>query len=146
MMAMTNTQAMNEQSVRQVVSAYEEAWNRHDMDAMASLFTDDIEWVSVVGMWWRGLPDVKRGYMWIHETLFKNTPIHVESCSLRLVTPETAISVATWSKGSFVTPDSKQVPEGKHRMSLFLISGEAGSPLANRKWPQYHDRARGPAV
>jgi hypothetical protein len=27
----------------------------------------------------------------------------------------------TWSKGSFVTPEGKQMPEGKDRMSLFLV-------------------------
>jgi uncharacterized protein (TIGR02246 family) len=125
MMAMTNTiagdSASNEQTVRQVATAYEDAWNKHDMDAMASLFTEDAEWVNIVGMWWRGLSEVKRGHQWVHEALFKNTPIHIDSCSVRLVTPGTAISIVTWSKGSFITPEGKQMPEGKDRMSLFLV-------------------------
>jgi uncharacterized protein (TIGR02246 family) len=122
---MTNAVAVNaasdEQAVRQVVAAYEEAWNKHDMDAMASLFTEDIEWINIVGWWWRGLAEVKRGYVWIHEVLFRNTPFHVDSCSVRIVAPGTAISVITWSKGSFVTPDGRQVPAGKDRMSLFVV-------------------------
>jgi uncharacterized protein (TIGR02246 family) len=109
------------ESVRQVAAAYEQAWNKHDMGALASLFTDDAEWVNIVGMWWRGLPEVKWGHQWIHEKLFQNTAIHIDSCSVRLLTLETAASVVTWSKGSFVTPDGKQVPEGKDRMSLFLV-------------------------
>jgi uncharacterized protein (TIGR02246 family) len=113
--------ASDEQSVRQVATAYEEAWNKHDMNAMASLFTEDAEWVNIVGMWWRGLLEVKRGHQWVHEVLFKNTSIHIDSCFVRMVTQETAINVVTWSKGSFVTPDGKQVPEGKDRMTLFLV-------------------------
>lgn len=116
MIAMTD-----EQSVRQVVDAYEQAWNKHDVDAMTSLFTDDIEWINIVGMWWRGLPEVKRGYVWIHETMLKNVPIHQDSCSVRLVTSGIAISVVTWSKASFVTPGGEQMPEGKDRMSLYLV-------------------------
>lgn len=123
---MTNTiagdAARDEQAVRQVATAYEEAWNKHDMDAMAS-FTDDAEWVNIVGMCWRGLREVKRGHQWVHETLFKDTPIHIESCSERLVSPGTAISVVAWSKGSFVTPDGKNMPEGKDRMTLFMVKG-----------------------
>lgn len=111
----------DEQSVRQVATAYEQAWNKHDMDALAPLFTDDAEWVNIVGMWWRGLPEVKRGHQWIHEKLFQTTAIHIDSCSVRFLTREIAASVVTWSKGSFVTPDGKQVPEGKDRMSLFLV-------------------------
>jgi uncharacterized protein (TIGR02246 family) len=125
MMAMSSSiagdAASDEQSVRQVATAYEEAWNKHDMGAMAALFTDDVEWVNIVGMWWRGLSEVKRGHKWVHEALFKNTPIHIDSCSVRLVSPGAAISIVTWSKGSFVTPDSKLMPEGKDRMSLFLV-------------------------
>jgi uncharacterized protein (TIGR02246 family) len=113
--------ASDEQSVRQVATAYEEAWNKHDMNAMASLFTEDAEWVNNVGMWWRGVRKLRGGHQWVHEALFKNTPIHIDSCSVRLVTPGRAISVVTWTKGSFVTPDGKQVPEGKDRMTLFLV-------------------------
>jgi hypothetical protein len=59
------------------------------------------------------------GHQWIHEKLFQNTAIHIDSCSVRFLTRETAATVVTWSKGSFFTPDGKQVPEGKDRMSLF---------------------------
>jgi uncharacterized protein (TIGR02246 family) len=115
MIAMTD-----EHSVRQVVNAYEQAWNKHDVDAMVSLFTDDIEWINVVGMWWRGLQDVKRGYVWIHETMLKNVSIHIDSCSVRLLTPGLAICVVMWRKGSFVVAGGKQMPEGKDIMSLYL--------------------------
>jgi len=91
MMTMANTiardVASDEQSVRQVATAYEEAWNKHDMNAMASLLTEDAEWVNIFGMWWRGLPEVRRGHQWVHEALVKNTLIHIDSCSVRLVTP-----------------------------------------------------------
>jgi uncharacterized protein (TIGR02246 family) len=43
--------ANEEQAVHAVVRAFEKAWNAHDMDAMAALFTEDAEWVAVVGWW-----------------------------------------------------------------------------------------------
>jgi hypothetical protein len=43
-MAMTSTAnsqpASEEQAVRSVITGFEEAWNKHDVDAMASLFTN----------------------------------------------------------------------------------------------------------
>jgi uncharacterized protein (TIGR02246 family) len=144
-MTMTNIiagdTACDEQSVRQVAAAYEGAWNRHDMNAMAVLFTEDAEWVNIVGMWWRGLREVKRGHQWVHEALFKNTPIHMDSCSVRLVAPGTAISVVTWTKGSFVTPDGKQISEGKDRMTMYLV--KRGSRWFDHEWSQYYDRSWG---
>lgn len=135
----------DEQSVRQVATAYEEAWNKHDMDAMASLFTEDAEWVNIVGMWWRGVQEVIRGHQWVHEVLFKDTPIHIDSCSVRLVPPESAISAVTWTKGSFVTPDGKQVPEGNDRMTLFLVKRggkwliASGHNTTIDAWAQQHN-------
>jgi uncharacterized protein (TIGR02246 family) len=120
-MTIDATTAADEQSVREVVTAYEEAWNRHDVDAMTSLFSEDIEWINIAGMWWRGLPEVRRGYEWIHQTMLRNVPIHIDSCSIRFLTLEAALCVVTWKKGAFVTPDGKHAPEGKDRMSLYLL-------------------------
>jgi uncharacterized protein (TIGR02246 family) len=111
----------DEQSVRQVVVAYQEAWNKHDADVMAALFTDGIEWINIVGMWWRGLPNVKLAHRRIHETIFKNTPFQIDSCSVRFLTPEIAIAVVTLSIGGVVTPDGEQRPPGKDRLSLVML-------------------------
>ncbi len=46
-MTSANTLAMNaadENNIRTVARAYAEAWNHHDMKALAGLFTDDAEW------------------------------------------------------------------------------------------------------
>lgn len=36
--------------VTQVIHAFAECWNRHDMDAFAELFAADAEFVNVVGL------------------------------------------------------------------------------------------------
>ena len=127
-MAMTNTansqSASEEQAVRNVIAGFEEAWNKHDMNAMASLFTNDAEWVAVVGWWWRGLPEVKRGFVAIHATMFKNTPFHVDSVSIRFPTGDTSIAIVTGSTGSFVAPDGTRVAGKKDRLSIFMVKHE----------------------
>jgi hypothetical protein len=44
--------------VEAFVSGWEAAWNAADMNAMWQLATDDVHWVNVVGMHWRGKADV----------------------------------------------------------------------------------------
>ncbi|WP_246684898.1 hypothetical protein [Mesorhizobium sp. B2-7-1] len=34
-------------------AAFADAWNRHDMDDFAVLFSEDANFVNVVGMWWK---------------------------------------------------------------------------------------------
>ena len=43
--AVANT-ASDEQAVRKVLASFDEAFNRHDADAVSALFTDDAEFVN----------------------------------------------------------------------------------------------------
>lgn len=42
-------QADDEQAIKQIEARWQDAWNRHDMDALASLFTDDAAFIQVNG-------------------------------------------------------------------------------------------------
>ena len=88
-------------AVRDIVVAFETAWNRHDPDRFAALLAEDAEWVNVVGWWWRGQSNVKRRFEWIHQVLFKNTQWCADSISIRFPTPDTAIAVVTGTTGSY---------------------------------------------
>ena len=56
--ATTNTppafSADDESAVRALVNEFSNTWNRHDMKAMHELDTEDVEWINVVGQYWRG--------------------------------------------------------------------------------------------
>ena len=51
--ALADDKASEEKAIRQVAKDCETTWNKHDMNAYAESFTDDAEWVNVVGMVWR---------------------------------------------------------------------------------------------
>ena len=44
--------AGDESDIRQLQARQQDAWNRHDANAYAALFTDDGDCVNVVGWWW----------------------------------------------------------------------------------------------
>ena len=48
-------------TVRSVTSSFFDAWNRHDVSAMAALYTDDAQVVNSLGLWWHGVTEVERG-------------------------------------------------------------------------------------
>lgn len=111
----------DEEKIRRLVTAFGESWNSHDMPAMAlALFADDIEWVNIVGMYWRGMLQVRAGFANIHETIFANTTCQIDSCTIRLLISEIAISVVTLSMGSFLTPDGKHHEPAQNRLSFVL--------------------------
>jgi uncharacterized protein (TIGR02246 family) len=56
------------QAIRAIVGAYESGWNAHDTSAIAALFADDVQWVNIVGMWWRGRTEVSAAHVGIPAT------------------------------------------------------------------------------
>jgi uncharacterized protein (TIGR02246 family) len=62
--------------IRAELQGMQDAWNRHDMKAFVSCMSDDVEWVNVVGMWWKGKDQVYRAHEAFHQTIFKNRQLH----------------------------------------------------------------------
>jgi hypothetical protein len=52
--------AGDEQAIRQVIAAVFDAANRRDAKAGTLLFTSDADFVSVLGMWWKGAAEIER--------------------------------------------------------------------------------------
>jgi uncharacterized protein (TIGR02246 family) len=113
--------AGDDEAIRATVRTFENGWNNHNMDTMFQAFRPDADWVNVVGMWWQGLADVRLAHRAYHETIFKDTPLHIEAVQVRLVTADVAIAVVRWKKGSFLPPDGRLRPAGQDLMSLVLV-------------------------
>lgn len=91
------------------------------MDAMFQSFASDVEFVNIVGMHWRGLPDVKRAHQMMHDTVFKTVPNHVDEVQVRQFSADAALALVRWKKGAYMPPDGVGRPESHDLMSMFLI-------------------------
>ena len=67
----------DQEALRDVVAAFEDPWNRHDMETFAKLFTEDADFVNVVGLWWKGRPEIKQAHEDSHATMFKNSNLSI---------------------------------------------------------------------
>jgi uncharacterized protein (TIGR02246 family) len=118
--AVAQTGEPDETAVRTAVRTFETGWNSHDMNVMFNAFAPDVEFVNVVGMYWRGLPDVKRAHQMMHDTFFKATSNHIEDMQVRLMTADAAVAIVRWRKGATPMADGSIRPEGRDMMSMFL--------------------------
>src|SRR6478735_6283331 len=85
----------DDRAVRKIVAGPEEAWNAHDMKALAKLFREDAEWVNKVGMHWRGRDEIMVAHTAFHETIFKKHKFQTDAVETRLVAPGVAVAVVT---------------------------------------------------
>ena len=121
----------DDQAIRKTVAGFEEAWNAHDMKALAKLFREDAEWVNVVGMHWRGRDAIMIAHAAFHATMFKNTQLKMDAVETRSLGDGYAVAVATYTKDSFTTPNGQVMPKAQDRLTYVLVKGPEGWKVAH---------------
>ena len=123
--AMTNTPqgftAEDESAVRALVNEFSNTWTRHDMKAMHELDTEDVEWVNVVGHYWRGKTTVYKGHAAIHKGMEATTTASVESATVRSIAPTVAIAVAVMHFVPAPNPHYPWLTPAKTRASFTMV-------------------------
>lgn len=82
--------------VKTVVQALTDSWNRHDMPAYAARFTEDADFVNVLGMHMKGRAAIEAQHVAIHRTIFRNSTLRTLECSVRLLSPSVALAHVHW--------------------------------------------------
>jgi uncharacterized protein (TIGR02246 family) len=111
-----------EKNVNQLVSD----WNTHDFKNMDTYTTEDVEWVNIVGMWWKGRTEVKMAHQGMFDRIFKGVPFTKKSTKIRFLTPEVAVVNLIVHVGEFFPPDglnhgTNKMPEADDLLTLVFV-------------------------
>lgn len=122
----------DEQDVRTRIDLMISDWNTHDFKNMESYTTPDVEWVNIVGMYWRGLQQVKMSHQAIFDAVFKNVPFSKKEVSVRFITPDVAVTTLLCHVGAFFPPDgvdrgNNKRPETDDLLTMVFVK-------KNNKW------------
>jgi uncharacterized protein (TIGR02246 family) len=118
--AQTEAVADDRRKVEAVAAAWQEAWNRHDIDMLASLVAEDVDFVTVVGPagWQKGREVFKKGHAAMHETAFRESVWSVKETRVKFIRPEVAILHMIWeTKGDRLPVPGKT--QGALREGIF---------------------------
>jgi len=118
--------------IQAVLGRWEAAWNASDMSAMWQLATDDVHWVNVVGMYWRGKAEVQKAHQAYFDLIFKERSCKLDEIeSIEPLPGDALIAVARWSMGGYRRPNGMLRPPGSDRMSLVLVPRGDGLAIAH---------------
>ncbi|WP_129647499.1 SgcJ/EcaC family oxidoreductase [Peristeroidobacter agariperforans] len=82
---------------RAVASAFEAAWNSHDMKAFGNLLTADVVWINVDAGRGTGREMVEAGHARVHANKFKDSVITIKNVEVALLKPDVALVYVTWA-------------------------------------------------
>lgn len=118
--------ADDEAAVKAVLRGFEEAWNRHDMDAFGRLFADDADFVNVRGTRWIGRPAIQQAHTASHAAQFKNSRLRIGDTTVRFPKPEVAVARSVWDLEGHTSPTGEPQPPRKGILTNVLANGPAG--------------------
>lgn len=114
-----------ERSIRKLVTEYERAWNTHDMEAWAALYTPDSDFVNRRGGWW--------------DSRKVNTDHHTAIHNILADPPSDAATIRRHGEGMTVTAEpapgpraSVPTPNGQAALELTRFRGHLKNEATRR--------------
>jgi uncharacterized protein (TIGR02246 family) len=90
------TQASDEQAIREIQTRWDDAWNRHDVKALAALVADDVRFVNVAGVVLTGRGEFEALQTRTHAMQFKESVRTVTGTDIKFLTPDIAVAHVKW--------------------------------------------------
>jgi uncharacterized protein (TIGR02246 family) len=114
----TKVNDADRQAVEAIAAGFQAAWNRHDMEALAALMAEDVDYVTVVGAreWEKGREEFKRRHAEVHQTMFKDSVLTIKETHVKFIRPDIAIVHVLWETKGDAVPDRKP---GEQRAGIF---------------------------
>jgi uncharacterized protein (TIGR02246 family) len=75
----------------EIVSKLEQAWNKGDSLAWTSQFTDDADFIHVLGGFFHGSRDIEHGHRTIFDTIYKGSHNRFQVEKVRFLRPDVAV-------------------------------------------------------
>lgn len=92
------TQTAAESELHALATAFESAWNAHDMNvAFRKLLTEDIDWVNVDAGRGKGLEQVVQGHVRVHAGKFKDSTLTIKQVDIDVLRPDVAVMHVSWN-------------------------------------------------
>jgi uncharacterized protein (TIGR02246 family) len=94
-----------------VVKALGDSWNTHDMALFGAQFTEDADFVNVLGMDWHGREEIESHHAAVHSTIFRNSKLRMLDYSLRPIADGVMLALMRWERTGHESPPDVRMPE-----------------------------------
>ncbi len=99
------TPADDENAIREIQTRWDNAWNRHDVKALAALVADDVRFVNVAGQVLTGRGEFEALQARTHAMQFKESVRTVTGTDIKFITPDIAVAHVRWGMKGDKDPD-----------------------------------------
>jgi uncharacterized protein (TIGR02246 family) len=109
-----------------VLSALERTWNNHDTAANSEFFTENADFVNVLGTRFQGRKAIEAQHLKIHQGFMRNSVLTILDRSVRMLSPEIALAHIGWQMSGADKVPGWNVPEIRHGVITYVLVLENG--------------------
>jgi uncharacterized protein (TIGR02246 family) len=112
--------AADQEGIQKTLDAFGTTLTKMDFDAFGTLFTDDADFVNVVGMHWAGKAQIVKAHRIVFTTRYKATPQHFIEKSEATLAPGLVLVVGKILMDDYTAQDGKLMTNNQFRMTLVM--------------------------
>ena len=117
----TAQSSQDEQAIQRLAAEFERAWNAHEMNRLGDIVTEDVDFVNVIGLHWKGRQRALEAHVFIHQGLFKDSVWANERVTVQFIRPDVALARVEWNtRGDYVVDAKGNLTPGPPRRGMFL--------------------------
>ena len=109
-----------------VLSALTATWNNHDVAANSQFFTEDADFVNVIGERFQGRQAIEMQHAKIHQGFMRNSVIKILDRDVRLLSSDIAIAHVQWQMSGVEKVPGWNVPEVRKGVVTYILVLENG--------------------
>ncbi len=117
--------ATDEAAIRQLATRWEQAWNRHDMKQLASLVTDDADFVNVGARHWKGRREIEAEHT-ARLGQFRDSTWSTNTMEVQFVKPDIALVHVDWALKGDKDPDGTPRPPRGGVFTWIVVKQSSG--------------------
>jgi uncharacterized protein (TIGR02246 family) len=114
----------DESAIRQVQVTQANAWNRHDAQAYAALFTEEGDCVNIVGWWWKGRDEIQSKLTAAFAFVFHESQLTITGTEVRFLSPTIAVAHVSWTMTGAKAPPG--MPEPRQGIEIQVLQKKSG--------------------
>jgi len=103
------------------------AWNAHDIDAYAALFSQDAEEVNVLGWHWHGRAELKQKLGRAFASAFARSRLTIANVTIAFLTPDIAVAHVRWTMTGALSPTGAGTDIPQQGIQTQVLMKQAGA-------------------
>ncbi len=112
--------AADRQGIETTLDAFGSTLTKMDFDAFSTVFTDDADFVNIVGMHWHGKAQIVKAHRVVFTTRYKGVPQHMIEKTEATLAPGLVLVVGTIKMDDYTAQDGKAMTNNLFRMTLVM--------------------------